>query len=852
MAPFEIRYLDVIWHDPNTILRLESSQSALLLEERQSGWQVETTTFPSTYHYIGIRVTDDNVLHNPFFILADGRQERLLMLISPSSNEKWWIQSSGWDAVKNRYFSELYRTTGRADLIIQDQRLMIKNNCLNFSVNELEYYLSDFKNNLWLLILSQSSAIKANVYKEMPNCFNDEALGLFRNFSDSIENIINNPSMVLSETQKKMPLRLVKPVPRTFREYAIHPNVKILTSRSFYESYDTPENRFIHYCVKRALYIIKSLYLVSNSQSTAYSQKINQLKEELMNLSDKKDKKVDPDVFENETLKLKADLDLINTTLENMITTKNQNNDDKSEDSIYSFSISKQYGKMNNCFFVSEIKNIIDKKTFKPQHPDYLVIQLPNTPNILELQKVRNPAHLVIKGRCIKNRDVNNNGKSYYTIKFIEIHKIHIEQHPFEEQSSRKRTLEIKNWTIPLSQEEIKDIQNSKEVAEKKIEYYQKISEKMHFFSSVIPALQKRLLQSERFFKKEKVKISPNLPNTMVFIQNLFYASAKMNFKKISNINGLDESLLNSLIIIDEIGLINVAILYERWCLIQIVKVLTQVYEFKAEKNWKKILVDAILEQKFNIEIRFSAPERHQKLTLTYEKTLKSGKRPDFVIDLETFGYKKNSEIWECSQKKSHRLVLDAKFRGEMTENQLNELVMSLYQGKNYSEDNKNEVFIVHPSQKTIKKPTSPLSWGRYCDYGQSHKTDHRYGSIFLSPSLEHSSSFDHLQRLIGMFLQKNSEILKDEKDPNNSWHNMSCISCGNGDVSKFELTYQPTAKGNPRWIIHCKPCGLLTVQTRCFECTHTLFKNGWKWTYHRTRAEQTSNVVCPACETFL
>ena len=213
MAPFEIRYLDVIWHDPNTILRLESSQSALLLEERKLGWRVETTTFPSTYQYIGIRITDDNVLHNPFFILADGRQKRLLMLISPSSNEKWWIQSSGWDAVKNRYFSELYRTTGRANLVIQNQPLTIENNCFNFSVRELEHYLLDFKNNLWLLILSQNSAIKANVEKDIPNCFNNEAIKLLHDFVDSIEKITNSPSMVLSETQKKTTIALSKTSP---------------------------------------------------------------------------------------------------------------------------------------------------------------------------------------------------------------------------------------------------------------------------------------------------------------------------------------------------------------------------------------------------------------------------------------------------------------------------------------------------------------------------------------------------------------------------------------------------------------------------------------------------------------
>ncbi|MDX1751496.1 MAG: hypothetical protein R3271_14410, partial [Methylophaga sp.] len=222
-----------MWSDTGTILRLEASRDALELEQTDSGWRVETTTFPIMHHYIGFSITDSSVMHTPYFELTDDNKQELIPLKSPGSDQVWWIQSSGWDKKRGRYLSELYRTAGRTDLIVQNRRLTIENNTFNFTVSELEYYLADFKNSLWMLILDDNSIAKGSVNKEVPDCFNGEVIGLFHDFIQSVEKIIKKPSMMLTEYQGKLPLRAVKPVPRTFREYAIQPNSKSLTSRAY-------------------------------------------------------------------------------------------------------------------------------------------------------------------------------------------------------------------------------------------------------------------------------------------------------------------------------------------------------------------------------------------------------------------------------------------------------------------------------------------------------------------------------------------------------------------------------------------------------------------------------------------
>jgi hypothetical protein len=312
---------------------------------------------------------------------------------------------------------------------------------------------------------------------------------------------------------------------------------------------------------------------------------------------------------------------------------------------------------------------------------------------------------------------------------------------------------------------------------------------------------------------------------------------------------------------IDEIGLVNLPNLYERWCLVQLIVVISDVYQFQVQDDWQQKVIDAVLKNGKNIEINFGCKKRQLVLTLTYEKELDSGKRPDYVIDLfyntydstvegSTFAREVSNPIqWHIKENKVRRMVLDAKFRGNVNEQHINNLITELYEGKNYSEDDKNSVFVIHPVAQITDARTSPLEWGRYCNYGQASQTNHKKGAVYLSPSREHSYSIENLQRLVGMLLQNHTCILDDGNRRTDVWHNKCCISCGGQDLS---IVLEATQGGNDVNKIRCNDCGQNTTETLCVACKRPLYKNGINWTYHRTRAEQTTNVVCPGCETFL
>jgi hypothetical protein len=841
--PVEVRYLDIAWSDPSTVLKLDCSLDPIEIEETDDGWLVQTTTFPSVHQYIGFRTSENTASHSPYFELADGARQQLVPIKAPGSDMVWWIQSSGWDKKGKRYLSDLYRTAGRATLFIESRRLILENNTFNFSVEELEYYLSDFKNSLWMIILDASSALKSSVRKEVPDLFSEEVLRLFHSFLDAVENVTEKPGMFLSESLGKRKLRDVKPVPVTFREYAARQFVRELTSRTYHESYDTAENRFIHYCVSRTRYILKSFKDLAGSQIRACEKRIEQEQAWRVALQESDQKQVDPVVYNNEIRKLTEDIE----SLEGALFALQENDIDSSISprpavaGSYVLRLGTRYAGSANAFFA----NTLNGSDFKKEFGTYLVVTLPVTSIPAFLEKELSRCELSVSGDYTKSRERNRSGNEYYELRFHNISAVTLVNHPFKTELSRllerKSGLEEAGWTQPFSRQELEERALEQQVVDRKISYLHSAVERVSVFSSALPTLHRRIARVERFFAGSGVKKRTDCPNSMIFVQNPAYASAKSIYRHICESNGLDESMLNSLMAIDEIGLVNVANFYEKWCLLQIIKTLTEIYGFVPEENWQAELISAVLDKRVDVELKLKHTALNQFIVLTYEKVLESKKRPDYVIDLYS----------TIDQAHKGRLVIDAKFRGQMQDDELRALVRELYEGKDYSEGETNQVFVIHPSPNSIQDRTSPLVWGAQCDYGQSDNARHKYGSIFVSPSLRFFKNNINLQRLFGMFFQTHSAITDDSNDDTLPGTAI-CVSCGCGGPEAMQITFNATQGGNFRWVLKCNHCGLLTVQTVCSGCGETLFKNGPKWTYHRTRAEQVSNVVCPKCESFL
>jgi len=189
--------------------------------------------------------------------------------------------------------------------------------------------------------------------------------------------------------------------------------------------------------------------------------------------------------------------------------------------------------------------------------------------------------------------------------------------------------------------------------------------------------------------------------------------------------------------------------------------------------------------------------------------------------------------------------------------------INELYEHKNYSEDDQNPVFLVHPCKNLIDQQVTAQEWGKYSFLGELDCLNdeifysHNKGAIFLNP-IDRNLYSDELQRLLGMFLQYKLET--SETDPNNdrTFAVPICIRCGSNHILKIEKSsgyYNKVGewiKRTPRSVwMQCVECEQMQIYNHCSSNTQNstrLIKNGLYWSYHSARALEPFNMKCPEC----
>ena len=827
------------------MLSLECSSDTIEIQRECEILTLETTTFRQYKPWLGLTIKDP-IKHPPYLLLEGAERAELFQFKDPATLQIWWIYSTGWNSDKNCHQSEMYRTAGTMCLIAQDQRYDIIVNAVNFTVAELEYYLRDFKNELWTLILNDQSAVKGNVEKEAPAIYSDELIDCLKNFIEAVENIARNPGVELKEVQARVPIKSVRPVNRTFMELSTKGHSRFLTGRSFQESLNTPNNQYVHYCLSRVLYLVTKLSDIGAARASAFEHAIFTSFRQLEKLDETKIKMVDQVVFDHEIEDIQNELQEQKLLLKKAVAGQEKTVELQGLVSgTYDLLLGKNFGNAESEFFCNRINGEDYKEIYGGKERKYLTVKLPKSFSEFGHQFILSRYEFSINGFHRWRSTVDSRKEM---LEFIFIDEIKVIRSPLQiEQArlvSKRDNLVAVDWKVGLSETDHTELKNERKTITARNDLYKGQATNLYNFIDKINAHSKRLVALRNFFQKKSIGLRQTFPNSMAFVQNPDYSMSRASFRQIIAIPGVDSRLLDSMMVIEKIGLVNVANLYEKWCLLKILKVLTDIYGFAISDDWKARLIEGIEFKKYDLEFDLYCSHRKMKVKFTYEKWLKSGKRPDFVLDFTAYDFSTNK------YREPTRLVLDAKFRDRLDDKSLSELIKDMYAEKNYSEDGKNQVFILHPSPKSIRERTSPLEWGSGSDYGQT--SEHKFGGIYLAPSLDGRSSQDNLQRLIGMVLQGHTSYSVDENQQNHIEHNFTCIGCGNNDSESLKVRISTTEGGNGRRVLECAACKLRTVETVCAGCKLPLYKNGYYWTYHRTRAEQLSNIVCPSCSNFL
>lgn len=288
-ALFEARIIDITWKSKTEVSRISVSKFPIDIEQLSNNkFELITTVYSKLdtgkAGLFAIKL-NDSISDNPFFSINKTEKNELRPVKDPISGDVWWFAKDTW---KGRYWvSDLFRTAGKVHLYVGSQQCTINIASNSFTVEELESYLSSFRNDFLELILDESSYVKGEVKAKGFN-IDSESLTVFSKFIDHAEKVLHNPKVELKEVQNVLPRKKLRPVPRSFMEIASKGQAtRLITSRDYQESLNIPENRYLLYTLERVLLITKSLTTVSESIQSKLEHTVSRYIKRLERFSNK-------------------------------------------------------------------------------------------------------------------------------------------------------------------------------------------------------------------------------------------------------------------------------------------------------------------------------------------------------------------------------------------------------------------------------------------------------------------------------------------------------------------------------------------------------------------------------------
>lgn len=858
---FELRLINVNWNGKNKISSIQSSKEPIpILYDNTIGFFAETFAYPSIDNNLPAQLAlityEENI--TPKQILNGNKEIDWILIEDPDTADKYWIENGKW---KKFYLdAPSHRHAGILALLIGDQKCIVDIQVPGFTITEFEQILDDFRTGCWELILSDNSPVQ--VSKESNHSvYSEDFIKYLRNFIKSVERIIELPKNELREKQVIDKYERARPVPRTFMDIALKGKPRTVASRGHIESFNTPENQYIAGIVFRLSILLSNQIKVINGIKIRITLKIQEMQNRINHFSDKF--KVDPNKIEFLIQREKKKLELKNILINQLLDSHNHNLT-KFDNSIkFKFRItSEPRGGYNETSFFTEVYEFDGKpvQSFNPilsfsedffnskyfsQYDEYLVET--DEPDKLSFNKNDKTYHK----RIIKYI------YSLKLIKSVELDRIRA----FEEQIV---TLKNNNWERNLTTKEKSQRDKELQSLQAHIAFMQSQSKE---WSSIINKILPLLKKIKKIYSHLiSLQITPiyHFPGSITFIQNPNYANAKSTYDKLIKESGIDDLELNSLLMIDDYGILDLPKVYELWCLVKMIEIITKQYYFYSN-NLKQSFLRIISNRNISNNIELFSASNKLKLEMTYQPKLSNNKTPDYRLILYQQKQKNNEQIFE----KLSTLIIDAKFKSYSGQAAIMEELNSLVVKKDYAEkanaeflnELSNYVYILHPNINIFNSPTTTQDWSSSSFYGGDSlnsdlvtQPDHKIGAILLRPNIE-----DNFQRLLILLFEYAAEdktksavqvgdIKYDPKPRTIDIKNIICPICAS--PTSFKTNKIGKNKNGKEYILKCKNpnCATEFIINYCNNCGNRLWKLGSYWTYHDTSPLSPYDIKCPFC----
>lgn len=848
-------YLDIEWESYGIARKVELSTYPVELDLAQNGsWHCEVSIFRSAAPWIGLQFTGNLKDSEPATIDAKGERHPWLP-IQHQDGSRWWIPATGWSKKNNCHISEMHRSFGTFQIEMGPYQTLV----IDAVANELDRahaqdYLEDFQDELiWLAIGKPTGALGEAGFEYSP-----EHIDALEEFATASSRVLENPARQIREiTVLAQPSKL-RPNVETFRAAVRHPVLRRYPGRGAEECVDVPENRYLRGLVQHCQRLARSIARSSSRRNSYLSARAEREKARATELLERQEIEVDKEIFLNQLTDIQCYMDDISDW-------QGLKSSSEPDDRRYHFSVGTKH--FSGGFFYQNID--ADQHFVKTQGFDFSVVNFPEGLHDLveNARGVDRDLTLTVSGKAKVSRFTAGNGKIGRRADFLSISAIQ----PFSPVLTRRQNdfarYQRNNWRRPIRRAEKQELESEARIALARANQLENVAQEVKASGAALTSLTNALMRQDTAWESKGVAPTSIFPTGMRLVQNPVYAGALAAFvkvKEMENNTAIGGDTLNKLA---RINILHASAIYERWCLIKIISVLVQDFGFTPQSDWAEHIVRFSTQPNEAKDAGFTIllVRHHPKMTalLDVEPCLANGRRPDFrlrfaIEDTQSSG---SRSIFQNCPRSGTGIVMDAKFRTRWKHGELDEMLETLVKTKDYGQDG-DRVFILHPAKSAIERRTSPLMWGRDCDYGHRHPFSHKHGSVQLSADpLSPGASIMHLRRLIALELQKTFPEPEFEKEHRNAGQDHDhqkqdascvsnasfCIACGHGH-RLTDVKLGATERGNAKYLYRCSHCGATTVKTPCFGCGNGLFKNGLQMTYHLTIADQVTNVVCPDC----
>lgn len=821
----EARYLSLEWLERGRARRVEVAQDPLEVEIGLDGvLRVETQIFHDFHPWFGLRLSGRFERSTPVFVDAQGK-ERPMLAVDDGAVGSWWVQDDGWDDVQQRHLSELHRTMGRFEVRIDDQRLLIENVATGLGQAHLDEYLQDFKHDLVWLVLSSGTATTAGA----GSFLGDELPAALSEFALAAARVGSRPARVLREISAETRRSRLRPNAASFRQHARQPARARLVGRASEETADTADNRYLRHLVQVCQRLASSAGEAAKQQGDRFTDRASFEDERGVVYGATNTRQVDPEVFDRQLAELTEKLD-------RLAAWSDADPDEHACDlQDYRIEITRRYGRRSDEFFFEkpEGRSAYDKQ----KGIDYNVVRLPEELCNLVVAAQNFCKSYRLTGTPSISLKQNTKGKWFRHVTFSGVLAVDPDRQAIEAKLRTRARLESRGWQHDLSRAEREEMQREARTAVLRAETYRKLAGQAKVAASELASCQAALRQQDAHWQSLGISPQPAFPMGMRYDLNTDYAAVLKAFNRVRVLAeraGVGDESLDEL---NRISILHASAVYERWCLVKIIGVLIEDFGFRPDPGWQELVIRAVTGRPDSTSLLFQRSDVGVSVILEVQPLLENGRRPDFRLHF------KGADSADVGA-----IVMDAKFRTRWRPGELADVLTELVNGKGYGGE-KDRVFILQPQPNAIFEPTSPLQWGHHCDYGQDAPANHRTGSVHLAAGAQGGSAPHNLRRLIAMGLQAAFPTPPSPED--DSWTSTSCcIHCGTphepGDIQR-----RTTRRGRDFWSLGCGRCTMVSIRTHCYDCDAPLFKNGTDLTYHRTLADQVTNVMCPSCGAY-